>query len=181
LLARGNGVLYELSSPSFATRPLTDDDAIELQALLEECADYFHVVLDRGPGPAEALGVFYAGPEEGKSPDNKILLGIMSPTSPDLIGVLDAFVDYPEKGVWYVGLMLFVPRARRSGLGAQVIEELVAVAQRAGARELQLNVVEQNELAHAFWSRHGFVERRRWLQRFGDRQSIFIRMARPLS
>jgi GNAT superfamily N-acetyltransferase len=137
-------------------------------------------VLDREPGPAEALGVFYAGPEEGQGPGDKILLGITGPGGGPLIGVLDAFRNYPERGVWYIGLLLFDPDARRAGLGAQVLETLVAEAKRAGAHELQLNVVEQNTLGHAFWSRHGFVERRRWPQRYGSRESVFIRMALPL-
>jgi GNAT superfamily N-acetyltransferase len=137
-------------------------------------------VLDREPGPAEALGVFYAGPEEGQDPGDKILLGIMPAGGGPLVGVIDAFRDYPEQGVWYIGLLLFDPAARRGGLGAQVLETLAAEAKRTGAHELQLNVVEQNALAHAFWSRHGFVERRRWPQHYGARESTFIRMARKL-
>lgn len=121
--------------------------------------------------------MFYAGPEEGKDPGDKILLGIVSNEDGNLIGVLDAFADYPSPGVWYIGLLLFDPVARRAGLGASVLRTLVGEAARAGARELQLNVVEQNTLAHAFWLREGFVERRRWVQRFGERDSVFIRMA----
>ncbi len=145
--------------------------------MLERCSDYFQVVLGRDPGPAEALAVFYAGPEEGKDPGEKILLGIISSEDGKLIGVLDAFADYPSPGVWYIGLLLFDPAARRAGLGSSVLRSLADEAARAGARELQLNVVEQNALGHAFWLREGFVERRRWVQRFGERESVFIRMA----
>lgn len=171
---------FELRGAVFDTKPLTDVDARELQSLLEQSSDYFQVVLSRDPGPAEALGVFYAGPEEGQDPGDKILLGITPAGGGPLIGVLDAFRDYPEPGVWYIGLLLFDPSARRAGLGAEVLETLAAEAARTGARELQLNVVEQNTLGHAFWSRHGFVERRRWTRRYGERESVFIRMARLL-
>jgi GNAT superfamily N-acetyltransferase len=171
---------FALQGRDFATHALSDTDASELQRLLERCADYFQVVLDRDPGPAEALAVFYAGPEEGKNPGDKVLLGITARDDGRLVGVLDAFRDYPEPGVWYIGLLLFDPAARRGGLGARVLEALAQEAAGAGARELQLNVVEQNALAFAFWTRQGFSERRRWRQRFGHRESVFIRMARSL-
>jgi GNAT superfamily N-acetyltransferase len=170
----------QLAGPTFETRSLTDRDAAELQGLLERCADYFQVVYSREPGPAEALAVFYAGPEEGRDPKNKIFLGVTERGRSDLVGVLDAFRDYPMPGSWYIGLLLLDPRARRAGLGAQILEEFVLFAARSGARELQLNVVEQNTLAHAFWSRHSFQEVRRWPQCFGERESVFIRMSRPL-
>ncbi|HXW52301.1 MAG TPA: GNAT family N-acetyltransferase [Candidatus Acidoferrales bacterium] len=173
-------MMFALRGQDFSTHPLTDADAPELQHLLERCADYFHVVLDRDPGPAEALAVFYAGPEEGKEPGDKVLVGITARDDNRLLGVLDAFRDYPESGVWYIGLLLFDPAARRAGLGASVLDALAQEAAAAGARELQLNVVEQNTLAFAFWKRHGFSERRRWPQHFGQRESVFIRMARSL-
>ena len=54
------------------------------------------------------------------------------------------------------------------------------VAEESGARELQLNVVEQNEAGHRFWSRCGFLEVRRWRQWLDARESGFIRMRRSL-
>jgi GNAT superfamily N-acetyltransferase len=173
--------VLESAGRGFATRALSDADAEALQALLVRCADYFNVVMAREPGPADALAVFYAGPEEGQAPDNKILLGITPPNASTLIGVLDAFRNYPSDQVWYIGLLLLDPAARRGGLGAQILDELEQTAALAGARELQLNVVEQNKLGYAFWSRQGFVESRRWVQRFGERESVFIRMSKQLS
>jgi GNAT superfamily N-acetyltransferase len=170
----------QLAGPAFGTKSLTDSDATELQALLERCTDYFQVVYGREPGPAEALAVFYAGPEEGQDPKNKIFLGVTERGRSDLVGALDAFRDYPTPGSWYIGLLLLDPRTRRAGLGAQILEEFALFAGRSGARELQLNVVEQNTLAHAFWIRHGFQEVRRWRQRLSERESVFIRMSRPL-
>lgn len=171
---------FALRDATFWTRPLTERDDAELQSLLYKCGDYFELVLGRLPGPADSLGVFYAGPEEGKDPKNKELLGIESPDVRGLVGVLDAFRDYPAEGIWYIGLILIAPDARSLGLGGRVLETFAKEAHRAGARELQLNVVEQNASAHAFWLRHGFVEVRRWSQRFGERDSVFVRMSRLL-
>jgi RimJ/RimL family protein N-acetyltransferase len=109
-----------------------------------------------------------------------MLLGISVPARSKLSGVLDVFRDYPSEGIWYIGLLLLDPYVRSAGLGAKIVEELASDATRSGARELQLNVVEQNVAAHAIWTRHGFVELRRWRQHFGARESVFIRMSRRL-
>ena len=172
--------MIELSGSQFEAKPLTDADAAELQALLEDCADYFNLVLGREPGPADALSVFYAGPEEGQDPNGKILLGIIEPQNQKLVGVLDAFRNYPTPETWYIGLLLLDPRARRGGLGAAIVDGFASKARAAGAKELQLNVVEQNKLGRAFWHRNGFVEIHRWQQHFGERDSTFIRMSRRL-
>lgn len=169
-----------LQDARFQAYELTSDDGPALQALLEDCADYHELVLGRPPGPTEAQSVFYAGPEDGRDPHNKMLFGIRSAAQKNLIGVLDAFRDYPEAGVWYIGLLLFSPAVRSAGIGAAVVEALARAAKESGATALQLNVVEQNEAGHRFWARCGFSEIRRWRQRLGVRESVFIRMRRPL-
>jgi ribosomal protein S18 acetylase RimI-like enzyme len=172
--------LKSLEGARFTASELGTDDGPSLQGLLEECADYHELVFGRPPGPAEAQSAFYAGPEDGRSPENKMLLGIRLKGSQRLDGVLDAFRDYPERGVWYIGVLLFSPAARSSGAGRDVVETLARAAQERGAGELQLNVVEQNEAAHRFWLRCGFSEVRRWRQWLGARESVLIRLRRPL-
>ena len=172
--------LTQLQGTRFRARELNSDDGPELQRLLEASADYYELVLGRAPGPAEAQSVYLAGPETGRNPANKMLLGLAAVDRPDLIGVLDAFRDYPEAGVWYLGLLLFAPSARKGGIGREVVEAFAGAARARGAHELQLNVVEQNESAYRFWKAVGFEEVRRWRQRLGERDSVFIRMRRSL-
>ena len=172
--------LTSLRGIAFRAGELSSHDGPALQTFLEECADYHELVLGHPPGTAEAQSVFYAGPEDGQKPENKMLLGISALDNTTLIGVLDAFCDYPEKGVWYIGLLLFSPSARSAGLGAAVVEAFARAAKERGAIEIQLNVVEQNEAGHRFWQRCGFSEVRRWRQWLGARESNFIRMRRSL-
>jgi len=172
--------LNKLEGARFSAYELTSDDGLVLQALLEACIDYHELVLGHPPGPAEAQAIFYAGPEAGHNPENKMLLGIALRDSAQLIGVLDAFRDYPEHRVWYIGLLLFSPTARNSGIGREVVESFALAAAERGAHELQLNVVEQNEAGLRFWTRCGFSEVRRWRQWLGARESVLIRMRRPL-
>lgn len=160
--------------------PLLPADAPAVQRLLEACADYCQLVLGRNPLPGDAEALYVMGPEAGHPAGDKLLYGIRQAEGSDLIGVLDAFRDYPEPRVWYVGLLLLHPDKRNGGIGRAVLESLADAAREAGARELQLNVVAQNIDAHAFWSRNGFEDVRRWEQRYEQRDSTFIRMRRLL-
>jgi GNAT superfamily N-acetyltransferase len=180
-----NEPVLELRGKLFRAFPLMPEHGAALWRLLEASADYSELVLGRSPTPADAEAVYMAGPEDGREPGEKILLGITSTmqstdVSAPLSGVLDAFRNYPDPGVWYIGLLLFSPDERVRGLGRAVVEALADGARASGAHELQLNVVEQNVKAHRFWQARGFTEIRRWRARFGERDSVFIRMRRPL-
>lgn len=172
--------LTELRGDRFWAVPLTADDGPQLQRVLEESADYSQLVLGRPPGPAEAQAVLYAGPEDGRAPLNKMIFGIKLTDADEIVGVLDGFRNYPESGAWYIGLLLLCPRARSAGIGDEIVEAFALAARDGGAHELQLNVVEQNEAGHRFWSRCEFADVRRWRQRLGERESTFIRMRREL-
>ena len=170
----------ELDDGLFGSFALGPEHGSALQALLEASADYCELAMGRRPGPGDANAVYYAGPEEGREPGDKMLLGLRRKDSGEFIGVLDAFRDYPERSVWYIGLLLFAPTERGKGIGRHVVEALASAARSAGARELQLNVLEHNQAAHRCWSSCGFSEIRRWRGRLGERESTFIRMRRAL-
>jgi GNAT superfamily N-acetyltransferase len=167
-----------LEGRGFQARPLELADTPALQSLLEASADYYDLVLGLPPGPAEAVAVSLAGPEDGADPAGKMLYGIWTPDGEKLVGVLDAFRDYPERGVWYIGLLLLLPTVRASGIGRSIVEALIEAAQGLGAREFQLNVVEQNVVGQRFWRSLGFSELRRWRLHYGAKESTFIRMRR---
>ena len=170
----------ELHDQLFRAVPLTADDGPRVQHLLEACADYFELTFGHPPGRDEAQSLFYAGPEIDTRPDNKMLLGIWETDGDKLLGVIDAFRDYPDRGSWYIGLLLLSPHVRGSGLGKRVLEAFAARARAGGAREIQLNVVEQNAAGRRFWESAGFAELRRWRRRLGKKGSTLIRMRREL-
>lgn len=165
---------------AFEAQELTAARGPELQTLLEQSSDYFETVVGRPTDRAEAQALFYTGPEEGHDFTGKMLYGISARGRNELCGVLDAFRGYPHARVWYIGLLLLSPQARRSGIGQDIVEAFCLMARQHGADEVQLNVVEQNVLAYQFWQRCGFTETKRWMQRYGARASIFIRMHRVL-
>ena len=61
----------------------------------------------------------------------------------------------------WVGGMGVVPAARRAGLGERLMREILAAAREAGAREVRLEVLEQNLAARALYEKLGFTFLRR--------------------
>ena len=58
-----------------------------------------------------------------------------------------------------------VPRARRRGLAAAMLRELIGLARAAGCRAVLLEVRVSNDAARALYTRHGFTaagQRRRY-------------------
>ena len=177
----------DLSGPGFTTFAIESEHGAQLQHLLELCADSAELTFGHPPGPADAQSLFYAGPEEGAGTQGrdaagrKMLLGIKTPGSDRMAGVLDGFAGYPAPGVWYIGLLLLAPDVRGQGVGNEIVEAFARAAAGHGAYEIQLNVVEDNQRGRRFWSSCGFSEVRRWRRRFGERDRIFIRMRRSLA
>jgi ribosomal protein S18 acetylase RimI-like enzyme len=73
------------------------------------------------------------------------------------------------------------PRSRRSGLGARLVEAVVAWAEARGASALELDVTETNHEALAFYERCGFADAgRRHPLRVGSSLSVIV-LRRPLA
>jgi ribosomal protein S18 acetylase RimI-like enzyme len=163
----------------YAVRTLDFDDGEAVQAFCERCADYIELLTGLPPGPAEAQSLFIGLPE-GKDYDDKLLMGIFD-RSNHLIGVLDVIRNYPDPGVWHVGLMMLEPERRGQGLGEKLYRAFEGWAAAAGAAHIRLGVVEHNERAYRFWQRMGFetVERRP-PERWGSRENVTIVMRKPI-
>lgn len=149
-----------LEKAGYTVRPLTPDDGDDLQALCERCADYFELISGLPPGPSEAQSLFFGLPE-GKGYEDKFVIGVFD-TQGHLVGVLDVIRDYPEAGIWHIGLLLLEPVQRQRGLGTAVYRAFEQWAGASGAQRIRLGVAEQNKAAFRFWHRLGFdmVEKR---------------------
>ncbi|MNY20851.1 putative acetyltransferase [compost metagenome] len=141
---------------SFRTIRLSLADAPRLQPLLEACEDYFLMITGEGAGPQEAESELASLPP-GKTLDEKFFIGLQKPEG-NLVGVLDVVKDYPEPGIWYLGLLLLHPRERAKGLGASLHAQLCENLREHGGRAIRLGVLEQNEKALRFWERMGYRE-----------------------
>jgi len=166
------------TTPQCRARYLRLGDGPIVQALLEKCTDYFELVTGLPPGPAEAQTLFTDLPPD-KTYADKILIGLFDQAE-TLSGVLDAIRDYPEPGVWHIGLLLIDPDHRDHGWGAEIYRAFEDWSRGQGAQAIRLGVFEQNEKAQRFWQRMGFTEIERTCRHFGALDGILIVMRRSL-
>jgi ribosomal protein S18 acetylase RimI-like enzyme len=137
-------------------RRLNEWDLTALRDFLHRCSDYARLAHGRGSIPKDAAILLRSLPPR-HSPDDKLLVGFFSNSSGQLVGVLDVLRDYPEPGVWFLGLLLFVPERRGRRLGEQVYGRFENWLTAQGARAIHLGVLENNPDALRFWERCGFT------------------------
>jgi GNAT superfamily N-acetyltransferase len=153
----------------FRVRPLTATDAASVQAFLMACDDYA-VMLTGKPHEADAAAQVFAALPPDKTAADKFVLAIDAPDRP-LIGLIDAIRDYPEPGVWFLGLMLLRPDERSQGTGEKVYAAFAEWVFGQDGDIVRLGVVKQNERALAFWTKAGFQEVARQPMRFADKDT----------
>jgi RimJ/RimL family protein N-acetyltransferase len=160
---------------NYTASELTAEHGEQLQALCERCADYSAMIEGEPLSSTAAQSLFYALPD-GKDYADKFLIGIFA--SGKLIGVLDVIRDYPEKNIWFIGLLMLEPEQRSKGIGASIIDSFGNWALGLGARQLRLSVAEENIRALKFWRRMGFKEASGRLQKkFGNKEHTMIVMS----
>ncbi|MDQ8165633.1 MAG: ribosomal protein S18-alanine N-acetyltransferase [Gemmatimonadota bacterium] len=91
-------------------------------------------------------------------------------------GILVAAADEAE-----IANVAVAPDARRRGIGAALVDHLLAVAEHAGAAAIYLEVRESNVAARALYGAKGFcdVSRRRAYYRLPDEDAIVMRRPAP--
>lgn len=122
-------------------RPATPADIDALVALEDECE-----------GPDAWSGALLAAGLMGTVPTVSYLVaeaenGIVGYA---VVSCIDDIAELQRIGV--------TSDLRRSGVGSQILGEVLAVALRAGAQRLLLEVRENNSPALAMYASHGFVE-----------------------
>lgn len=169
--------VFELTG-CFGVR-LDEGRRAELQELYESCRSYFELVTGAPPGPDEADALLEALPR-GKAREDKFVIGFFDAPG-HLIGVLDAIRDYPQRGEWYVGLLLLGPASRGRGLGERVYRRLEDWVRAEGGRALHLIVQQSNPDALRFWERMGFEVAGMGKQVLKGRELPFLKMTRSLA
>jgi len=139
---------------SYQTRLLTPEDLDDLQALFERGADYFEIATGKAPARDEARRAFVAGPPS-KSVNDKRVIGIFAGEG-DMGGVLDAMTNWPENGMWTMGMLLLEPAARGNGLGRAVLDAYETWARGQGAQSFRTAVVSHHEKGIRFLESAGY-------------------------
>ncbi len=159
-------------------RALGREDVAEIDALLGRCADFIRISEGHDPAAGDGLRLLEERPLSAPDLD-KLVLGLYD--GPCLIGLVDVLGDYPEPGVWDLGLMLIEPQRRRAGIGAALQAALGDWIASQGGRALRLGVVEQDAAAHRFWARQGFADIAETDQDVGPFRRRVFWMERPIS
>ena len=146
----------EATTLPFDLRRLGSADAPCLQRFLETCDDYFRLISGKSVGPHEADTELASLPP-GKTLDDKFFVGLQEPDG-TLAGVFDLIKDYPEPGIWYLGLLLLHPANRSKGHGEAIHVQVSAWVRSQGGSAIRLGVVEKNTKALKFWTRLGYQE-----------------------
>jgi ribosomal protein S18 acetylase RimI-like enzyme len=134
----------------------------------QRCADYTLMITGEPPKP-NGGAEFFADMPDGKTPDDMLKLGARDSTG-KLVGLIDMARDYPQPGIWYLGLLLIDPALRNRGIGAALAQALQQHAAESGATRMMLSVVKENTRALKFWRAQGFeVERELPARRFGTK------------
>ena len=139
----------------------------DFQALYERCSDYHQLEFGVPTLPtAAADDLAYPNGEN---------YGIYSQRS-ELIGALELLRNHPKPDEWWIGLLMFDPRARGRGLGTRVCKSTFEWIAREGGRAVWLAVLEHNERAQRFWKSVGFVEKERqdYVSRNGHQSRVIL-------
>lgn len=142
-----------LPNASYTTRLLGPPDLASLQSLFDRCLDYFEIATGSGAHPDEAQRAFVAGPPSKEVSDKRIV-GVFQDDV--LVGVLDALKDWPEDGVWTMGMLLIDPAHRGNGLGTRVLDAYEAWCGSQESRTFRTAVVAHHDRGARFLEGCGY-------------------------
>lgn len=104
----------------------------------------------------------------GKNDSDKFFVGFFEDDT--LVAVLDLVLDYPEKGVAFIGFFMMNLQYQNRGVGSGIITECAQYLKRIGFNKIRLGVDKNNPQSNAFWKRNGFLT-------VGEAQYIIMELA----
>jgi GNAT superfamily N-acetyltransferase len=158
---------------------LTEQDAQNLQRLLERCYDYFEMVEGRRPKRDAALKELRTTPP-GVPLENLTPLGLFT-VKGALVGMILAVRHYRRENQWYLSLQLLEPRWRGLRAGQDIYLAFEDWAKSEKADSILLSVVNANQRASHFWEALGFGLPRCYpAQAFGRKRHVIIEYEKTL-
>lgn len=135
--------------------PKNLNDVKNLQKVLEGAPIYSLLVKGHPPLPSDAEEIFMECPP-GKTIDDKIVGGFWIKNK--MVGCLDICREYPDPGIAFIGLLLFMEKHQRCGYGRKALTQIRSMATLWNSRSIRIAVIDTNNIALKFWKREGFVE-----------------------
>lgn len=136
-------------------RRLGPGDEPAIQALLAQDPGFFELTEGAPPRPTEAHEVFTELPP-GVPPERKHVWGAFAADGSPA-ALLDVVEGYPDRDIWYLGLIFVAPAQRDTRLGTTLLASLAEHVVTTGGTKLRLAVVVGNERARRLYDRLGFT------------------------
>ena len=130
------------------------DDEAAVQTLFEADPNYFKIVEGAPAGPTEFQNTI-TELAPGKSYEDKFVFCVLNPDE-NIVAVVDILRDYPEEGIWFVGLVFVARTERGQGLGSRLVEAICTHIPKQGGHAARIAVADKNIDAMRFWERAGF-------------------------
>jgi len=89
-----------------------------------------------------------------------------------LDGIATCLKGFYRADDWYLGLLLIAPEARGQGLGARMVQHVIAQARAEEGTCLRVAVLDTNPRARAFWTRLGLAHEKSTSQGDGRMRHI---------
>ena len=90
----------------------------------------------------------------GKSYDDKYYIGFFENDS--LVAIMDLILDYPTKGIAFIGLFMTNIQYQHKGIGSNIISEITMSLKSLGYRKIRLGVDKGNPQSYSFWYKNNF-------------------------
>ncbi|WP_425448908.1 GNAT family N-acetyltransferase [Dethiothermospora halolimnae] len=145
------GDLFQLEGYSVKKLNI-EEDLDNLQLLCEKCSDY-HQLAEGKPTSTTAAKELFNDLPNNKTHEDKIVIGIYDGSN--LIAVIDNLIDFPNKGTWFLGLLMIAPKYRNNGLGEKIYKKYRHWVFDNGSKTIRLGVLYENHKALKFWQRIG--------------------------
>ncbi|WP_432406496.1 GNAT family N-acetyltransferase [Wukongibacter sp. M2B1] len=131
-----------------------EEDIKDVLKLCESCLDYYELEGVKSIDIQTAKEIFEVLPL-GKKNEDKMVIGIYDEDD-TLIGIIEGLREYPQKDIWYIGLMMIAKNKRKQGIGEKSYKAFEKWASKYNVNSIRLGVLEKNTIGLGFWEKVGF-------------------------
>jgi len=97
-----------------------------------------------------------------------------------LLAIIEGTADYPEKGIWYLGLFIIDDSLKKTGFSSEYYHHFETILLPDSADTIRIAVLSGNQTALKFWLKKGYVEIKRKEKTFGNKTHLLIVMEKEL-
>ncbi|MCR8746837.1 GNAT family N-acetyltransferase [Romboutsia lituseburensis] len=161
-------MIKAIKGNEYLIKPITSSNRYEVKYLYDLCSDY-HIMCSGKYATYEDVDSIFKYSDR-KTLEDSLTLGVYDKCNL-LIGMVDIFKNYPQKGTWMIGLLLLSPNERNKKLGKIIHEEIKKYALTQGADTFRIGVLEQNIKGLKFWKSLGYQHVKSTTINMGDKKS----------